>query len=217
MKFSTPRRVISSLLIFCQISLSCLSLFATTAAAQSRDTEPPTITFDEVEETRKGDSQVFTVTAADNVGVDSLEFFYRFGSDQQYAISVMRRIGGTDLFTFTLQADDIPERADVIQYYLEAKDEEGNRTLRGFSFDPLERVLLAGSATGLAGTEQAKPDSSSLLGSLSTTEKILYGALGVVIVGALVAAAGSGGDDDGGGSGASGVPVTITVDPLIVN
>lgn len=213
MKYSTPRRLAAQLLICLPISLSCVLLYSTPLAAQSLDTEPPKITFDTVEEARKGDSQVFTVTATDNVGIESLDIFYRTNPERQYTIASMSKVGSTDLYSFTLRASAISGSVDVIQYYIEAKDAEGNRTLQGFSFDPLERVLLERPAATVADVAQPDTESTSLIGSLSTTQKILYGVLGVVVVGALVSAANSGGDD-GGSSSATGVPLTITVAPL---
>ncbi len=214
MKYSTPRRTVSSLLVVFQISLALGSFYTTTASAQSQDTEPPNVTFEQINEARKGDSQVFTVTATDNVGIDSVVIFYRMSTEQPYDMEVMPRIGDTNLFSYSLNASAIPESANGIQYYIEAKDSAGNRTLEGFSFDPFERVLLDRASSTVANAAQAESESDSLIGSMSTTQKVLYGALGLVVVGALVSAASDSGDDSGP-TQSSGVPLTITVNPLI--
>ena len=198
------------LLTICQMLLLATSFTYTNAGAQTLDFEPPRIGADASTEVFRGEPQVFTVTATDNAGVDSLVIYYRLGVDAEYVSGRMQRIGGTDLFSFTIPADSIPATVNVIQYYIEASDFEGNRTLEGFSFSPVERILLDEPASVAGSDSRQSGESSSLLGSLSTTQKVVYGAVGLVIVGALVAVA----SDSGGGSGSSDqtVPTTIVVD-----
>lgn len=214
MTSTTLCRFIARLLTYCPIALICLHLVVQPAHAQVVDTEPPVVGFDTVDEARKGDSQVFTVTATDNQSIQSLAIFYRFGPDSEYQSASMSRIGETDLFSFTIRADAIPDSVDVIEYYLEAKDDSGNRTLQGFSFDPVERALAENTAIsdGSARAEKTEPLATS--GSLSTSRKIVYGVLGVVVVGALIAAAGSS-DDNASPSGPT-TELTIVVPPLDV-
>ena len=198
------------LLTSCQMLLLVAPLISTTANAQALDFEPPLIGADASTEVFRGEPQVFTVTATDNQGVNSLVIYYRLGPDAEYRSGSMQRIGDTDLFSFTIPAQSIPATVNVIQYYIEASDFEGNRTLEGFSFSPVERVLLDKPAT-VAGSESGQSgESSSLLGSLSTTQKVVFGVLGLVVVGALVAVA----SDSGGDSVQSdpAVPVTIVVE-----
>lgn len=212
------RRKLACLLAALHILMSCAGLFVPQVHAQTLDTEPPDVGFDAVDEARKGDSQVFTVTATDNQGVQSVVLFYRLGPDATYQATNMTRIGATDLYTLTIPADAIPQSVDLIQYYIEAKDQAGNRTLQGFSFDPAERALvdfgsaIAGNTSPQTQTEaEPEKETESVLGSLSTTQKVVYTALGVIVVGALIAAAGS----DSEGSGQT-TQVTLTVPALEV-
>lgn len=204
------RRNVAYFLAALQIVMSSLSLFISPAYAQILDTEPPTVGFDTVDESRKGDAQVFTVVATDNQSIESIVIFYRTDPEAAFQAADMMRIGETDLYTMTIAADAIPESAELIQYYIEAKDQAGNRTLQGFSFDPAERALISSEAALADNTpEQAQEESESLLGSLSTTQKVVYTVLGVIVVGALIAAAGS----DGGSSSPT-TQVTLTVPAL---
>lgn len=208
------RRKLAGLLVALQIIVSCAGLFVPQLHAQTLDTEPPEVGFDTVDEARKGDSQVFTVTATDNQIIQSIVIFYRMGPDADYQSANMMQIGETDLYTLTIPANSIPESTELIQYYIEAKDQAGNRTLQGFSFDPAERVLID-SGSALAGnTPQKAQEEESALGSLSTTQKVVYTALGVILVGALIAAAGS--SDSGGSSGGQTTQLTLTVPALDV-
>jgi len=208
------KRVVTTLVVVAKILAPVVYLISTTAQAQAPDTEPPSIGEDTISEARKGDSQVFSVSATDNDVITSIDIFYRLGSDASYIKSSMSQVGNTDLYSFTIPADSIPESVDVIQYYIEARDNSGNRTLHGFSFSPRERKLvdlsdtIADTSTSEENTSEAQDSSPTLLGSLSTTEKVVYGGLAILVVGALVSAAGSGGDDNESGL----TEVTLVVD-----
>lgn len=193
--------------------LSCLVFGLSPTYAQTLDTEPPEVGIDPIEESDRTDNQIFTVTATDNQGIDSLTFFYRLDADSEYASGNMSRIGESDRFTFTVPAQSITSSANSIQYYIEARDNAGNRTLQGFSFDPVERLLVDRPAS--LASEQAADDTedTSLLGSLSTTQKVAIGVVGLVVVGALVSSAGGGSESESSSSPM--VPVTIVTDPLI--
>lgn len=220
MKLKTLRHWVAYSVSMCQILLSCSVFLSIPVYSQTLDTEPPEVGLDGVSEALKGDSQVFTVSATDDSEISDLTVFIRQGTTGEFESAQMMRIGNTDLFTYTLRAEFIDLNTDVIQYYFDARDVAGNRTLQGFSFDPLERTLIKGDTT-LA--ESSPPSSSqsdssdSVLGSLSTTQKVVYGAVALVVVGALIAAASSGGGSGGSGGnpGDEFTPVTITSDPLV--
>lgn len=209
MNCSSFSRAIAYVLSVCQVAFLSLSIVSSPVYAQVLDTEPPRVGFDTVGEAFKGDSQVFTVTATDDQVIESIVFRYRLSSDTDYQRGDMTRIGDTDLYSFTIPAESISDSVEVIQYYIEAKDEAGNRTLQGFSFDPVERILLERSADVLVASDQTDTASSSFLGSLSTTQKVVFGVVGVVVLGALISSAGG-----GGGSNVETVPVVIEVEPL---
>ena len=220
MRFLRLRRRLACLLAALQIVVSAASVLTPQAYAQALDTQPPDVGFDTVDEARKGDSQVFTVTATDNKAIQSIVIFYRMGPDADYQRADMSQIGETDLYTLLIPADAIPESTEVIQYYIEARDEAGNRTLQGFSFDPAERALVdspsstAGDTLAADSTSPpAQEDTDTVLGSLSTTQKVVYTTLGVIVVGALIAAASGG----GGGAGGETTQLTLVVPALDVD
>lgn len=212
MKSLYLRRGIAILLASCQIMLSCVVVGLTPAYAQTLDTEPPKVGIDTVTEASRNDSQVFTITATDNQSIAFIHLHYRLSPNANYQKGTMTRVGETDLYSFTIPAASLSSAVDSVQYYIEAKDDAGNRTLQGFSFDPLERTLLDSPATLASSNAQADASSTSLLGSLSTTQKVVIGVVGLVVVGALVSAAGGSSDD--GGTGVPTVPVTIISQPL---
>jgi len=177
------------------------------------DTEPPKVDLQLVETGVAGDSQVFSATITDDEGVAEVVLYYRIeGGNTTYSRVLMSAIPGTSIYSVAVE----PENDDpmVIEYYINAADEAGNRVVRGFAFDPLRRVLETGSSsianapTSPAATQPAVPSS----GGLSTGKKILYGVLGVLAVGAIAAAAG-GDSSDPEPPGTTQIPVTFVSDP----
>jgi hypothetical protein len=169
--------------------------------AQNLDTDPPVIDFNPVDKGIVGESQVFTAAVTDDNGVRSVVLHYRLDGESLYQDRKMELLGNSGIYTTTVATE---ENVKTIQYYIEATDLAGNRTLQGFAFDPVERQLAPRPAPIIA-TPVAEADTG-----MSTREKVLYGVLGLVIVGALASAAGGGG---GGGSEPQ-VDVTIISDPL---
>ena len=146
---------------------------------------------------------MFSATVSDDRDVADVLLHYRLDDESVYQNRTMTPIGSTGIFTTTLKIDDT---VDTIQYYIEATDKAGNRTLQGFAFDPIERQLVERQVPAA----QLSREEEEPAQGLSTGRKILYGVLGLVVVGALASAAGGSGS---GGSSAT-VPVTITVGPL---
>lgn len=215
MKYLHLKNTLFSMLSACLLIASFSLCLSSPASAQTEDSEPPVIGLDGAVESIREDLQKFTVTVTDNDDVDTVVFHYRLKSStdneasNDYLSSGMLQVGQSDEYTFTVPASDIASSVDSIEYYIEAQDVSGNRTLQGFFFDPLVRALVEKPV--VASTE--KP-SGSLLDSLSTTEKVLYGALGVVVVGALISASSNGGGDE---PAKENVPVVIVGDPPTVN
>jgi hypothetical protein len=215
MKTIFYQRVVAALLTSAKILVPLAYLTSTQIHAQALDTVPPVIGEDTISEARKGDSQVFSVSATDNEGIASIDIYYRTLPEADFITASMTRVGSSDLYSFTVPAATIPETVEVIQYYIVARDDSGNRTLHGFSFSPRERKLLDMPApiAGSTPVEEEQQSSPNLLSSLSTTQKVVYGGLAVIFVGALAAAASDGGG--GGNETEATVPVTIVVDPLL--
>jgi len=195
------KRPLAIALAVCQIILGVAGIAPLPALAQSADSEPPKIIFDRLVEGVRDDTQVVSATITDNAGIASAVLHYRFNDDDSYLSVPMSRIASTDIYTVSIEPSS---GAALMQYYLETRDVSGNRTLEGFSFDPIERELLP---ANLVATGTEAPSSAPL----STRTKVIFGVLGVVIIGALAAAAGGGSSGGGGGN----VPVTVITDPLV--
>ena len=208
MKYRNGRRVMAFCLVFCQLTLTLGG--ASPARAQVEDNAPPAIEFQPLAEGRRGDTQVFSASVSDDSAVESVTLRYRLEPGEPYASLPMKPLGGTDIYTASVAGADT--EAESIQYYIEAIDAAGNRSIEGFAFDPLERVLRA-PGVPIAGPA---PATEGLASGLTTGQKILYGVLGVVVVGAIAAAAGGGGSSGGGQplGDDTDVPVTVVVDPV---
>ncbi len=202
MQFLIQRRLLTVALVVLQMFTQVALVMPSQAWAQTLDTDPPRIDFQPVVEGLKGDSQVFSATVTDDREVASVLLHYRLDNESVYQNRAMSPIASTGIFTTTLKIDDV---VDTVQYYIEATDVAGNRTLQGFAFDPIERQLIDHQVPAAQLTREEVPAPG-----MSTSRKILYGVLGLVVVGALASAAGGSGSD---GSSAT-VPVTITVRPL---
>jgi len=160
------------------VYISLFAVLPNIALAQGVDVDPPVIELQAVEEGVRGETQVFTATLTDNNIVSSATLYYRFGSQARYSATPMSVIQGTDIYTASIDTGETS--SGVIQYYLEAKDPSGNRTVQGFAFDPLERVLVD-TPTVVATTPPADTAPSS---GLSTNKSVIYGVLGLVALGA---------------------------------
>lgn len=202
-KLST-KRLTAMLMIFFQLSLAVFSTVPRLALAQEADIDPPIIEFEAITSGNRVDSQVFAATVFDDVLVESVKLYYRFEENSAYLSRTMKMLGSTGIFTITLGSEEVPPSASFIQYYLEAADGVGNRSLQGFAFDPLERQLV--SVTELAEAPQTESVATE---GMSLNRKILFGALGVLVLGALASSSGG-----GGAAAAPGVPVTVVVDQL---
>ena len=208
MNVRKERRVVAVWLVICQLSLTLGGV--SPVRAQSEDRAPPVIDFQPLAEGRRGDTQVFSANVSDDSAIESVTLRYRTDAGDPYRMLSMEPLGGTDIYTVSISGEDA--NAGSIQYYIEAIDEARNRSIEGFAFDPLERVLVEPGVP----IADAAPVSDGPATGLSTRQKILYGVLGVVVVGAVAAAAGGGGGSGGGSplGDDTDVPVTVVVDPI---
>jgi len=177
------------------LSLSFICGSAHAQSAASSDSEAPMIDLQVVESGDAADSQVFSATVTDDVSVAEVVLYYRLEGDEQYARAPMEQIPSTNFYSVTIAS--LGDVESVIEYYINAADQAGNRVLRGFAFDPLRRVLesstpaatQANNSAATAGAESAPVATAPSSGGMSTGRKILYGVLGVLVVGAVAAAA----------------------------
>lgn len=210
-----PRRLIAICVAIAHIIATCMLGLPVTASAQSADAEPPTIEFERITEGVLGDTQVFSAAVEDDRELSAVTLHYRLGESASYTSVPMTSLAGTSIHTASV--DTKGTEALVVQYYLEARDAAGNRSIQGFAFDPLERSLVAPEQRALASTSTAIAAPVAFeTNNMSTGRKVLYGILGLVVVGAIAGAAGgTGGDGDNPAADDPGtVPVRILVDPL---
>lgn len=173
----------------------------------SNDIEPPTIELEETKSGIAGEAQVFSAFVVDNVGLKDVKLYYRYAGQQPFKTLPMVPLSDTGYFTATVPTAGSEERE--LEYYIQARDQNGNRVVRGYAFDPLVRTL----SSSLASIEPEPPTNT---GSEAQEEsggfKWWYVALGVLAAGAIAGIASSG-DDGSGNNGNTGVPVTLTVNP----
>ena len=194
--------LIHTLLLAVLIGVVQLISLPSTVWAQEVDVDPPVIEFEAVSSGNAGDSQVFAATVADNAGVKSVSLYYRFAESAAFEKRPMTLLGSSGIYTITIAADEQPIDSTFVQYYIEAFDATGNRALQGFAFDPIERQLVTPEAT-TASQASIEPIEST---GISLNKKILYGVVGLLVVGVLASAS-----DGGDGGSSAGVPVTVVV------
>lgn len=186
------------------------------------DVEAPTIEHEEIESGVAGEMQSFIAEVKDNNSVQSVTLYYRLTGTLDF----------TRLDMVKQQKDrylvEVPTDAGVdttIQYYIEAIDVGNTKISRGFSFNPLERAIVAPApVTELAAedslsaenpTDNVAQNSESQV-EISEPKKRktwLYVAGGVLALG-LIAGLSGGSDDDGGSPVAQPCcNVTFTVSP----
>ena len=171
------------------LCLAQLVLF-TSASAQSFDVEPPVIDHDVVESVEAAEIQTFSANVADDVELNSVRFLYRFEGESQFTSIDMEPVASSSTYSVQVETDVDDGRA--IQYYFEARDVSGNRTLRGYNFSPLIRLIELPQVAEVPAADT---------GPKRTNRRPIYIAVGAVVaaalVGALVSGSGGGGGDGG--------------------
>lgn len=150
--------------------------------AQSVDEESPVIIHNAIDTGKRGEVQEFVAEVTDNVGVAKVILHYRFRGASDYTSVEMEKQSEK---RYVMSVDTTRESTSLIEYYLEAVDESGQISLRGFSFEPLKRWL---DPEGERGTNVVETPKKS--------RTLLY-VLGGVAVLALAGLAGSGGGSGG--------------------
>jgi hypothetical protein len=196
------------------VRLACIAWFTaaqllpvTSALAQSIDVEPPVIEHDVVESATSSDRQSFFATVADDDELASVRFLYRFAGQTTYTSLEMQRVSYSSTFSVEIPTTAGDDRA--IEYYISARDTSGNRTLRGYNFSPLVRLIEVPDTT-------AQPLDQAVLASAK--KRPLYYVAGALVLGAVVGAlarSSSGGDSpDPTGNCENGLcDFTVTINP----
>ena len=187
------------------------ALLTSIAQAQSvLDATPPVIELDETTEGIAGETQVFTARVTDDLGLRDVKLYYRFSGQEAYTDLLMQQLGNTGYFSANVPTEETETRS--IEYYIQARDNGGNRVIKGFAFEPYVRFLVLPEPvqeppeqdTDIANAVAVEPPAPSEPES-SSKFKWWYLAVGVLVAGGLAAAASSGGD----GGGTPSTPQTL--------
>jgi len=194
---------ISYLIGFCL----ALCLQAVQVSAQSLDVEPPVVEHNVIDSNAAASRQDFFATVADDDELASIRFLYRFEGEKEFTTVEMTRVSFSSTYSAQI-ATDIDDRR-AIEYYIEARDASGNRTFRGYAFDPLVRLIeLAEPAIAAAAPEEPK---------VTSKNRTLYYIVGALLLGAIaggVANSGDGGSSSGGNCSSDGCLVGIDATPV---
>lgn len=178
----------------------------TVSLAQTIDTNAPVIEVEELQDSPVDLSQVFTALIADDVQLKDATLYYRRAGQQAFKSLPMEPLGSTGYYSVSVPTSVTDLRA--IEYYVQARDEAGNRTVSGFAFDPYQRNLHT-SADSLA-RQTASPAQSAPTQPADTIpllkQRWVQITLGVLAVGALATLA----SDDGADSQV--VPLTFSTE-----
>ena len=184
----------------CWFALSQVMLGMSSANAQSGllDVEPPLIEHDVISAVEADIRQTFFATVVDDNELDSVSLYYRFEKDPTYSSTLMKRVSYSSTYIVHIPTDPASDRN--IEYYIQARDKAGNRTVRGFAFNPLLREINFVDAPPIATSAPTPVDNAEP--STGKKRTALYVVLGVLAAGLVVGLANQSG---GGGNGGDGI------------
>ncbi|MFK7852521.1 MAG: hypothetical protein AB8B79_00350 [Granulosicoccus sp.] len=177
------------------------------------DVEPPLIEHEIVDQSDAGIRQTFVATVVDDRELDTVLLYYRFAGETSYSRYRMMRVSFSS--TYVAQIPTNPKDFSPIEYYIQARDTSGNRTVRGYTFSPLVRQIVpvviddpSSQVAASSGGEQSKSETSGF-----KINKTFYVIAGVVLLGLLASAAGSSGGSSApsGECAPAGCQLTLTV------
>jgi hypothetical protein len=188
------------------IFIACIGLGSIeNALAQSVDNTPPVIELEELVEGVADLSQVFTVQIAEDGFLRDATLYYRRAGQQPYTPVAMEPLGTSGFFSVSITTE--PDDLRAIEYYVQARDEAGNRSVSGFAFEPYVRQLRAADPV----TQRTEVDTGTQpldAGPTPLLERRWFQVtLGIVVVGVAAAVL-----SDGGGEDTELVPVTINLE-----
>ena len=221
------------------LAAACGALACARAAAQDGgvDLEPPLIEHEALPEAEAAERQSFAAQVVDDRELASVRLYWRYAGETGFESEAMRRVSSSS--TWVADVPTPPEETRAIEYWIEARDAGGNRTVRGFAFSPLVRRIarpagsVAGGDGGTSGPARPResrrgvptggaPEPATEARGGRTALWVVLGAVGLALVVGLAASGGGGGGGGGGGSpdpvggcDADGCDVTITFDPPV--
>lgn len=183
------------------------------------DFDPPLIEHDVISEAEADIRQTFVATVVDDEELSRVVFFYRYAGETSFSRYVMSQVSFSSTYIAQIPTD--PANRKAIEYYIEASDTSGNRTVRGYGFSPLVRDIIeprgAESAAQQTQVEESTPVADEQTTASSGIPKIAYILGGLLVVGLIAGAAGSSGGGSatppvsGGACGQAGCRLTVTV------
>lgn len=179
------------------------------------DVDPPLIEHEVTAQAEAGIRQTFVATVVDDGELDNVTFYYRFAGETNFSRFLMTPLSSSS--TYIAQVPTDPKLYSAIEYYIQARDISGNRTVRGYTFSPLVREILRPQSPATPTAKTAEPTPAVVEEPSSGLPKFVYIIGGVLLLGLIAGGASSGGG--GGGSepvdgetcGAGGCRLTITV------
>lgn len=174
-----------------------LGIISLSAQAQTTDTVAPVIELEELVDGVADRSQVFTVQIAEDTRLKDATLYYRREGQLPFTPAPMQALGETGYYSVSIPTDSTDLR--TIEYYVQARDEAGNRTVSGFAFDPYRRTLKP-AADPLQRSSTEPVESTMVTRSTDQSVPLLQRrwvqiTLGVLAVGAIASLANDGGED----------------------
>lgn len=166
------------------LSQTLLGMSAAYAQSGLIDVEPPLIEHTIVSTVEAEARQSFFATVVDDDELDSVGLYYRFEKDSTYSSIPMNRVSYSSTYIAHVPTD--PTSDLNIEYYIQARDKAGNRTVRGYAFNPLVREIMLNDTAPVVSAIEPTKASSGFAGNKRT---ILYVVLGVITLGAIAGAA----------------------------
>lgn len=183
-------------------------------AGSAIDLDPPLIEHDIISEVESNTRQTFVATVVDDDELESVRLFYRFSGEPTYSSTLMNRVSYSSSYIAQINTD--PSIATAIEYYIQARDISGNRTVRGYAFNPLIRSITIEDAELAGNTSKASVKDASA--APAKPKKALYVVIGVLAVGLLAGLASGGGSNGGNSCDDSGCKLDINIDmPVVTN
>lgn len=182
------------------LSFLVLCLGSSLVHAQGADTDPPLIELEELAEGIADRTQVFTAQVTENNDLAGVTLYYRRAGQLPFTPAPMQALGATGYFSVSIPTDFNDIR--TIEYYIQAQDEAGNRTVSGYAFDPYQRTLSP-SPEPIASAETPSADSAISTSAASAPEpsqpllkrRWVQVTLGIVAAGVIASAVQDSGDD----------------------
>ncbi len=178
-------------------------------AQASPDVYAPVIDLDALASSQADNTQVFSARVTDDRELEDVILFHRRAGQAPFQRTVMEPIGSTEYFSASISTDVSDLR--TIEYYLQARDASGNRSVEGYAFDPYGRSLSANKLLAQTPVSTTFVTDNNTNASSRGGIKWWHIALGVLAAGAIASSASSSGSDNGTSNTGNTAPITISI------